>query len=159
MRDVLVRELADQFRRQWSTLRESVNAVPDDQWRAGEHIHLVPARLAYHIFGGTEVYARSTSYEEFRRDRVFGGDWQVMGAEELPDRAAALRHIDALEKAVERWLSSLEDEGLLTTNDGFPWTGEKKLGRALYLLRHTQSHMGEMNAELRRRGLPRGKWR
>jgi hypothetical protein len=33
------------------------------------------------------------------------------------------------------------------------------LGRVLYLLEHCRQHFGELNAELRRRGLPRIKWR
>jgi hypothetical protein len=32
------------------------------------------------------------------------------------------------------------------------------VSRAVYLLRHTQNHIGEANSELRRRDLPRGKW-
>ena len=154
----VVSELKEQFGRQWKTIRDLVDKVPDDQWRAGEIGHLVPARLVYHILVGTEVYARSCSYEEYTARRRFTTDWQVAPAGELPDRQTTLRHVDVMEGAVVEWLEALGDEGLLTKEDGFSWTGSKKLARALYLLRHTQNHIGEVNSELRRRGLPRGKW-
>jgi len=127
----LVNELKEQFRRQWETVRDLVDKVPDDQWSAGEIPHLVPARLVYHILSGTEVYARSSSYEEYTSHRRFAKDWQVTPAAELPDRRTTLRHIDEMEKAVGEWLEALADEGLLTPDDGFTWTGSKKLGRAV----------------------------
>jgi hypothetical protein len=156
----MVDEIEEQFRRQWETVRELVGNVPDDhQWRDGDILHLVPARLVYHVLSGTEVYARSSSYEEYLLHRRFPLDWQGMRATELPDKPTALRHIDEMERVVREWLEALADEGLLVADTGFPWTGSTKLGRALYLLRHAQNHIGEANAELRRRGLPRGKWR
>jgi uncharacterized damage-inducible protein DinB len=136
-----------------------VNSIPDDQWKVGEIAQLVPARLLYHILSGTEVYARSCSYEEYKSRCMFKLDWQDAAAAELPARHAALGYIDEMEKRVGEWLDELGDEGLLSSDEGFPWTGTRKLGRALYLMRHTQNHAGDMNSELRRRGLPRGKWR
>ena len=159
MTRAITAELKEQFHRQWGSLRDSVNAIPDAEWKAGEIVPLVPARLLHHILGGTEVYARSTSYEDYVAHRRFGADWQKAPEEELPDRPTALRCIDELEKSVDQWLDALGDAGLLETDEGFPWTGTRKLGRAVYLLRHTQNHIGDMNAELRRRGVPRGAWR
>ncbi|UCD96137.1 MAG: hypothetical protein JSV35_06490 [Candidatus Bathyarchaeota archaeon] len=56
------------------------------------------------------------------------------------------------------WLRGLSDAGLLSPEKAFPWTGKTKLGRVMYLLAHCRQHIGEINAELRRRGLPRVKW-
>jgi hypothetical protein len=159
MGDEMVSELEEQFRRQWDTLRDLVGAVPEGQWNAGEMPHLVPGRLVYHILSGAEVYARSCTFEDYLARRRFGLDWQTVPAAELPDRQTTLRGIDELEKDTAAWLESLGNEGLMSSDDGFPWTGSRKIGRAVYLLRHTQNHIGEANAELRRRGLPRGKWR
>jgi hypothetical protein len=85
-------------------------------------------------------------------------DWEATPADQLPDRRPVLQHIDKVEKAVADWLDGLCDEGLLSAETGYPWTGTRQLGRALYLLRHTQNHIGEVNSEPRRRGLRRGKW-
>jgi hypothetical protein len=39
-----------------------------------------------------------------------------------------------------------------------PWTGGTRLDRAIYSLRHSQHHLGQINAELRRKGVSRGEW-
>ena len=158
MKQEIVLELKEQFQRQWKTLNELVAGLPDDQWRTGEHVHLVPARLIYHILSGVEVYARSSSYEEYRSHQVFTLDWDSASAEDLPSRQNTIECLKDMEAIVSGWLDSLGDEGLLANNEGFEWTGTTKIGRAVYLLRHTQNHIGELNSELRRRGLPRGKW-
>jgi len=158
MNQAIVNELKDQFQRQWKTLHDLVSDLPDEQWRAGDIVHLVPARLTYHILAGTEVYARSTSYQEYKSRQIFTLDWEVALLEELPTRKKTLMHIEDRQKATSAWLESLGDEGLVESNQGFEWTGSRKIGRVVYLLRHTQNHIGELNSELRRRGLPRGKW-
>jgi hypothetical protein len=154
----IVNALKDQFQRQWRTIREIAGSLSDEQWKSGDIIHLVPARLVYHILSGTEVYARSTSYEEYKSHQRFALDWQTVPAEELLNREKTLLYVEEMEKAVSDWLQSLGDEGIVEADEGFPWTGATKLGRTVYLLRHTQNHIGEINSELRRRDLPRGKW-
>ena len=57
-----------------------------------------------------------------------------------------------------KWIQGMKDPGLLSKEEFFPWTGSAVLSRALYLLGHYRQHFGELNAELRRRGLPRIKW-
>ena len=158
MKQEIVTELKEQLQRQWKTLNTLVAGLPDDQWKTGELVHLVPARLIYHILSAVEVYARSSSYEEYKSHQKFILDWQVAQSEELPSRQKTIKHMEDMEKIANGWLDSLGDEGLLATNEGFEWTGSRKIGRAVYLLRHTQNHIGELNSELRRRGLPRGKW-
>ena len=158
MKQEIVAELKGQFRRQWKTLRDLIANIPDEQWMTGELVHLLPGRLVYHILAGTEVYARSTSYEEYKSHQVFALDWQVAPSEQLPSRQKTITYIEDMDKVVDGWLDSIGDEGLLSLNEGFEWTGSRKIGRAVYLLRHTQNHIGELNSELRRRGLNRGKW-
>ena len=158
MKQEIVAELREQFKRQWKTLRDLIVDLPDDQWMTGELVHLVPGRLIYHILAGAEVYARSSTYEEYKSHQVFFLDWQVAASQELPNRQKTITYLEDMEKSANGWLDSLGDEGLLSTNEGFEWTGSKKIGRAVYLMRHTQNHIGELNAELRRRGLNRGKW-
>ena len=154
----IVEEVRTQFRLQWATLRDMMQKIPDQQWASGEIDYLVPARLIYHILGATDVYANNRGYEEYKPLRRFTLDWKTVPAAQLPDRGQLLKSVDLMEKTVTQWLDGLGDQGLLEDEDSYTWTGDKKLGRAMYLLRHTQGHIGEVNSELRRRGLPRGKW-
>ena len=69
-----------------------------------------------------------------------------------------LKYLDEVEAQVQSWLDGLGDAGLLESETRCPWTGDYVLCRALYLLRHVQHHLAQMNTELRRRGIDRPKW-
>ena len=60
---------------------------------------------------------------------------------------------------VATWLATLDDAALLKETSPGDWRGNCLLDLAMYLLRHSQHHLGELNAELRRRGIERPKWR
>ena len=150
-------EVKAQFRRQWESLREAIEGCTDAAWTSGGPP--APARLVYHLLAGTEVYARSTPYEEYVARRRYGEDWRSMPVDRLARRDEALAQVRAMEESVALWLHQLSDKGLLSMNEGFEWAGSTKLGRALYLLRHTQNHLAELNSVLKGLGLPVGKWR
>ena len=86
-------------------------------------------------------------------------DWEAATPEQLPTQEQVLIYLNEVQSEVEKWLIKASDSELLLPDVEYPWTGGSVLGRALYLLRHNQSHLGELNAELRRRELPRAKWR
>ena len=39
-----------------------------------------------------------------------------------------------------------------------PWTGQTRMDKMLYVLRHSQHHLEEINAELSRRGIKAAIW-
>ena len=86
-------------------------------------------------------------------------DWEGAKPEQLPTQEQTLLYLNEVQPKVEDWLKETSDSELLSPDTEYPWTGGSVLSRALYLLRHNQSHLGELNAELRRRELPRAKWR
>ncbi len=55
-------------------------------------------------------------------------------------------------------MSNLSMDDVMKPEEKFPWTGSTLLGRIIYMLGHHRQHFGELNAELRRRDLPRIKW-
>ena len=152
--------LIEHFTRVWETYRAAINDIPEEHWRAGEVDYLIPARLAYHVIGAAEFYARGTPKGIDRAEqRRFGVDWEAATPEQLPTQKQTLTYLDEVQSKVENWLKEASDSKLLSPETEYPWTGGSILGRALYLLRHNQAHLGELNAELRRRDLPRAKWR
>jgi hypothetical protein len=154
----ITNELIDQYHRMWRTLQEIVEKTPDEQWCSGSDDYLLPARLAYHILFTVDLYTTHLSYEEYKTIRVHRLNWETARPDELPSRAELLSHIEALESRVKDWIEGLSDEGLLKEQVDYQWTGKTALGRSLYVLRHSQNHIGELNAELRRRGIEGGRW-
>jgi uncharacterized damage-inducible protein DinB len=156
-KNVVAAEVSDQFRRALAMLRGSIEAFPDDEWRKGDVGFLIPCRQAYHAVEAIEYYL-SEYPGEFKWGHRFGGDWENTRPEDLPTQEQMLAYLDEMRSTVDGWLQRLGDEGLLAPQKGFPWTGKCALGRALYVLRHIQHHLAQMNAELRRRGIDRPKW-
>ena len=53
--------------------------------------------------------------------------------------------INSITEKTEHWLHSID---FLEDNKEFPWTGKTKLSVVLFLLKHSQYHLGEINALL-----------
>jgi DinB family protein len=153
--------VSGQFTGVWDMVRRAIDQIPHAQWRSGERVAgkapVIPARTVYHAIEAAEFYAEQTP-DTFPWGHRFGVDWEAATPDQLPTAAQARAYLDEVQSRVEAWLSGLDDAALLAPDNLFPWTGGTVLDRALYMLRHTQHHVGEINTELYRRGLPRVKW-
>jgi len=157
----VVASLIDHFNRTWGMLREAIEALPEEEWRAGDVEQFVPARQALHIIETAEFYSGEWDGKEFPWGERFGCDWEDSPVEKLPDQRDMLAYLDEARAKVEAWLTKRGDDGLLgePQDKRFPWTGTCELGRALYLMRHSHHHLGKIHNELRRRGIDRPEWR
>lgn len=157
MSDVRIGDvLARQYDRVWGTLRAAISRLSDAQWHQSECDWLAPVRLAYHIVETAEFYSGG-SPDGYKWGSL-GGDWEGSPAADLPSQKQMLDFIDRVQPAVRKWLVECDDASFLSAEPVFQWTGSTRLDRALYSLRHSQHHLGQINAELRRKGLPRGEW-
>jgi uncharacterized damage-inducible protein DinB len=139
--------LAEQFDRVWRTLRSALSRLDEDQFHAGDVDFLIPRNLAYHTIETADFYSSDGPPDAF--------PWGYFKAE---SKAEMLRYADEVQSKVRRWCTAQDDEQWLKEQSQWKWTGRTMLDRALYTLRHTQHHTAQINAELRRRGLPRGEW-
>lgn len=137
--------------------KEAINNIPEEEWRTGEIDYLIPARLILH---GLEVldYYSPTTPEILIERYEFKLDDQKIPAEQLPNQAQMNKYLDDIKEKLETWIKGLDDESFHCSESRFPWTGSTLHGRLLYSLEHSRHHLGELNGELRRRGLPRVKW-
>ena len=154
----LVVSLLEGFSLTWDMLRDAIDQIPDEHWKTGEIEHLAPARQMFHIIGTADFYA-GKSREDFPRGGRFGIDWDKAPLDDFPDKEAMREYLEEVVEKVEGWLKGHGEKGLLTAENKFPWTGGTILSRVLYTLSHCRQHLGQINAELRHRGLPRVKWR
>ncbi|MCU0520778.1 MAG: DinB family protein [Anaerolineae bacterium] len=152
----IVDELLDQFGRTWQQLRDAIIKTPAGEWRRGKDA-MIPARLAYHVVRTADIYATHRGYEEHKPHRRYRLDWEGP-VEALPERDEVFTFVNECEAMVREWLITLGDEGLMEAETQYAWTGTRRLGRALYLLRHNQWHIAEINTLLRERGFEAGAW-
>lgn len=150
--------LADQFARVWHQVRDAIDNCTDAEWRRGDLREFVPAGLACHLVE-TAAFYTSPAPDGFVWGARWGGvDWESGDLGKLPNRAELLAYVDELEPKVGAWLRETSDEEMLGENT-FPWTGPNLLSRMVYLLRHSQHHLAEINEELTRRDLTPAEWR
>ncbi len=148
--------LARQFERMWAMFRDTVEKCPDEEWLKGGDWQLVPARWAVHAIGGGDFYLGENP-EAYERPGRFGVEWLDGSLDSFPTRdevRAASREVEA---TVVRFLRETPDDVLFGEN-AFPWTGDSPYERMVYLLRHTQVHIGDLGCVLRHRGLVTGEW-
>jgi hypothetical protein len=149
--------LLEAFKLIWEMYDEALETVPEEHWRAGEIDYLIPARQVYHAVETADFYS-GASPDDFPWGQRFDCGCFDSPPEGLPSREQAREYHDEVRMKVTEWIRGMDAPEILARERSFPWTGSVALGRALYLLGHYRQHFGELNAELRRRGLPRIKW-
>jgi hypothetical protein len=137
--------LANQFERGWKMIGRTIEQTPDDLWRTAGKGYLCPARLAYHIVETIDFYIYDGEQDQFG-SRF--GDWEEPGPEELPSREEVLGYMREVRGTLNTWLGGYDDTAIRGPNEAHPWCGDTILELALYVLRHTLHHHGEMNALL-----------
>lgn len=141
----------------WEIYAEAIKTIPNIHWRTGDIDYLIPARLMLHIIETIDFYS-GNSPKEYTHGYRFNLDRKTALPKQLPRKDELQIYLDEVKEKTEYWLTGMEDEAFFYRETEFPWTGSTVLGRFLYLLAHCRQHFGELNAELRRRGLPRIKW-
>jgi hypothetical protein len=154
----LVESLLEAYSLIWDMYDDSVQNIPEEHWKMGEIDYLIPARQAYHAIQTGDFYS-GDSPDDFPWGYRFGGGCFDTPPDKLPTKEQAKEYHDEVREKVTKWILGTGVSGLMSQEEFFPWTGSVVLSRALYLLGHYRQHFGEINAELRRRGLPRIKWR
>lgn len=145
-----------QFKRAFHMFRNAVVKFPEEEWRLGETPDLRPAGLAYHLLETIVYYTGEMSSERFPWGQRFGVDWESEDPALLPSQAQIQAYLKEVEGKLSAWLLSTD---LLATEKSFKWTGYLVLDRAVYTLRHTQHHVGELSRELDSRGFSGPEWR
>ena len=88
-----------------------------------------------------------------------GLNWEKGDIDALPDRETLLAIQAEVQQYASEQLRALSDGTLLDGENLFPWTGATPLERVIYMIRHSQQHLGEFNNELTRRGHKPAEWR
>ena len=161
MSEHLAKILIEQFSPVFDMYEDAIEKIPENQWKSGEIDYLIPARLILHASEAADYYT-TDSPKGYLGNKRFETDPEKVGdikPENLPPQNVMLEYHREVRGKIEGWLRGMSDGDLLKAEEKFPWTGSTVLSRMLYTLAHYRQHFGECNAELRRRDLPRIKWR
>jgi hypothetical protein len=134
--------LLGQYDHAWKMFYLMVKDFDKDSWLTTGCSYIVPARIAYHIIGGVNYYSENEAPVTLLSGKENSWNWEKAQAEDLPTQADILELIRVFKPRTEAWIkgSTLEDK-----NTKFEWTGSDRLSVALFLLRHMEYHIGELN--------------
>ena len=136
---------------------EAIDQVPDKQWKTGEIDYLTPSRIISHVLMSGDFYSGNTT--DFDWNSRFSSSPMELRQDQLPSKEKVAEYHIYVKDKITKWLRSHNDVSLSKEENVFAWIGTTRMSRMLYLLAHYRQHFGELNAELRRRGLERIKWK
>jgi hypothetical protein len=136
---------AEQYGHLWRTFARIVRDFRDPFWIESGFCLTTPARLAYHIIESTRYYIADEDPILFLSGASLTARSMELSRDDLPTRDDILNLIDIMAVKTDRWIRSLVIDD---KNDAYPWAGSTRGSVALFLIRHGQYHLGEMDALL-----------
>jgi len=153
---VFIAACQENYGAMFQMLRRTLNLCPKVLWddrTIGEPFW----QRAYHALFFTDFYL-SESPESFKPT------FFVKGAENLeqyqgsvPTRKQLLEYLGSIGQNCEKALAGITSAALTGANT-FPWTGATLAHRLVYNIRHTQHHIGDLNAILSRYNDKAAEW-
>ncbi len=156
---LLAATLVEEYKLMFDMFEQAIQQIPEEHWATGEIDYLIPARLVFHSIEAADYYTTDNSIGNIWKNR-YGIDPEAgaIPLEKLPNQQQILEYHREVCDKINTWLGGLTMADMLVSEEKYPWTGSTLLGRIMYVLGHYRQHFGELNAELRRRELPRIKW-
>lgn len=146
-----------QFNAAWQMLSDGSMKCPEESWKSpADDPFFTPARLAIHAIQTVDYYTS---------DNRDGFDWRGLGfdvltvaPDQLPQRPVARDYCHRIQEQVEDWLIRHGSDGLLAEDTEFTPDFATRLDRAIYVIRHTQHHAGQLSREIQIRGFGEMEW-
>jgi hypothetical protein len=156
----LATRIARQFDIVWNTIDETIALIPDGEWAAGKEGTSIPVVQLAHVAAAIALYLPPPGKHWPDWCESESGDfWWDAGPDPWPSKDEFGRYCTGVKAEVATWLASLDDAAMLEETLADDWRGNCLLDLAMYVLRHSQHHLGDLFAEMRRRGIDRPKWR
>jgi hypothetical protein len=138
-------EVADQFERLFGLLRKGIGLFSPTHWRESDTNYMRPAGLVYHMLETVDFYTSGKSVDDYPWGHRFGVDWEEKDSAKFPSQEEMMVYLEEMEARVREWLEQSDPTKAETLHPG---TGNTWLGKAIYILRHTQHHTAELGVVL-----------
>ncbi|MEJ2562516.1 MAG: hypothetical protein P8Z42_07485 [Anaerolineales bacterium] len=138
-------EFVKQYEHSWRVFEKIVEAFDEETWLHTGRKSYTPARIAFHILKAVQYYIEDKTITHFASGIQFEDEWDETGEGQLPTQDDVLSCIRYLREKTAFWLIGMDFEG---KNTKFEWAGKTKMGVAIFLLRHSLFHLGELSSLL-----------
>ena len=148
----LVDEFSNHFGRQFETLDGVYERASESAWTYQDARVKGVWQWLLQILETVEFYLSEKPADQFSWGHRFGVDWENDQAERIPSKDEMRAYQKDVEQLVRQALDDKSDQDMTAPETVAPWTGKTYLGKLLYLMRHTQQHIGDINRVLRANG-------
>jgi uncharacterized damage-inducible protein DinB len=149
----------DHYRRQFVMLYDAMGRANKDAWSAPAPGAKALWQICAHTIETMDFYLSEIPAPEYPWNSRFGVDWEDTSPSRVPSVEEMRAYAQEIEAKYAATLQDKEDADYCGPESVAPWTGARYLGKLFYVIRHTQHHLGEMNARLRIAGLDTVPWK
>jgi hypothetical protein len=141
-------EIIDHLGRQFDTLDGVFERVDDKAWRLSDQSLKGVWQWMAHTLETIEFYMSEKSSEAFDFGGRFGVDWEDFEAAVVPTVADMQAYCEDVKPTSLDILKGKGEDAFSADETVCPWTGSTYGAKMIYMLRHTQQHIGDMNRVL-----------
>jgi hypothetical protein len=151
-------EILDHYGRQFETLDSLFDRVNDEAWRHEDQRLKGVWQWMTHTLETIEFYMSDKPPGEFGFGHRFDLDWEQPEPANNPSLDEMKQYLDGVRGNAFRVLESMSEEDFTAPETVHEWTGATFGAKMLYLMRHTQQHVGDMNRVLAYHGCESMVW-
>jgi len=156
MHENILTSFRKQYESMWKMLDDGIRKTNDTIWKQNVDISFfVPARLLLHIVETIDYYFDSNP-KEFVWNTLC--DWENVEDTGLESKEELRSYEEKVKEKVYQWFEAKEAADLNAPEHTFHTDWATDLERAIYVLRHTQHHLGQLSHDLQRRGYEEINW-
>jgi hypothetical protein len=142
-----------EYRLAFQGLRDTIRAIPAEEWIRGEALGDVPVRQACHLLYWCDGYSGHRTPVGTRFGVPVESFGRVVPESVYPNQQDVLAYVDEVEVRIEAWVVDKTHQAL---------SGKRRahspLNLVIYVLRHTIVHLAYLRRELYARGIPRPRY-
>jgi hypothetical protein len=141
-------EILDHYGRQFKTLDSLFDKVNDEAWCHEDQRLKSVWQWMTHTLKTIEFYMGDRPPGEFGFGYRFEFDWEQPEPAKIPTMDEMKQYLIDIRGNTFRVLESMSEDDFAAAETVHKWTGATYGAKMLYLLRHTQQHVGDMNRVL-----------
>ena len=142
-----------EYRLAFQGLRDTIRAIPVEEWAKGDALGDMPVRQACHLLHACESYSGHRTRVGTRFGVPVESFGRTVPEDAYPNQEDVLAYVDDVETRVDAWVVDKTRQAL----SGKP-KAHSPLNLVIYVLRHTVVHLAYLRRELYARGIPRPKY-
>lgn len=145
--------IAEQVTRVCVFVKRAIEGAPEALWEGVDEAERGVWQHCAHVIESLEFYLLDYGADAFPWNHEFKLDWEDFGNPARPTKARMASYLQSTAERIASHVAGLTDEQIMSPETHAPWVGATYLDKAIYVLRHTTQHIGEVNQVFSRHGV------